>query len=77
VGVKEAGYPTMNAVSIISEGAHTTLRCEQWVPKPVVEVFTFFCLQRTPLLAWVDKDVEQIFIYRQQIIADMFSARRS
>jgi uncharacterized protein len=163
----------MNAVSILPEGAHTTLRCEQWVPKPVVEVFTFFAnaynleqitppflrfsvrsmttptvqrgteityrlrlhrfpiswtsrieawepphcfidvqirgpfrlwhhrhectpenhgtrirdtvhyrapctwLQRTPLLAWVDRDVEQIFIYRQQIIADMFSARRS
>jgi ligand-binding SRPBCC domain-containing protein len=32
----------MQAVNILSELGHTTLRCEQWVPKPLGEVFTFF-----------------------------------
>jgi uncharacterized protein len=163
----------MNVVSILSEGAHTTLHCDQWVPKPLAEVFAFFAdaynlehitppflrfsvrsvttpavqrgteityrlrlhrlpiswasrieaweppyrfidvqirgpfrlwhhrheftsethgtrirdtvqyrapctwLQRTPLLSWVDRDVEQIFTYRQRIIANLFSSGRS
>lgn len=32
----------MQTVSIISEAKHTTLRCEQWVPRPLAEVFAFF-----------------------------------
>jgi uncharacterized protein len=158
----------MEPVSIICEAEHTTLRCEQWVPRPLEDVFAFFAdaynleritptflrfsvrsmstpaiqrgteiayrlrlhglpvswlsrieaweppygftdvqvqgpfrlwhhqheftpqqrgtrirdtvryrapclwLQRTPVLAWVDRDLEQIFRYRQQIIARLF-----
>ena len=32
----------MRTVSILSETQHTTLRCEQWVPRPLEEVFAFF-----------------------------------
>jgi uncharacterized protein len=32
----------MHAVSISSEGGHTTLRCDQWVPQPLENVFAFF-----------------------------------
>jgi len=40
--LENAGHSTMQAVSILPAGAHTTLRCEQWVPKPLGEVFAFF-----------------------------------
>ena len=158
----------MQPVSISWEAEHTTLRCEQWVPRPLEDVFAFFAdaynleritppflrfsvrsmstpairggteiayrlrlhglpvswrsrieaweppfrftdvqvrgpfrlwhhqheftpeqrgtrirdtvhyrtpclwLQRTPLLAWVDRDLEQVFLYRQLVIERLF-----
>lgn len=32
----------------------------------------FDLLRRTPLLGWIDRDVESIFHYRQSVIADIF-----
>jgi uncharacterized protein len=40
--LENAGHSAMQAVSILPAGTHTTLRCEQWVPKPLGEVFAFF-----------------------------------
>lgn len=42
MGVTEVDQRIMQAVTIVSELGHTTLRCEQWVSKPLDEVFTFF-----------------------------------
>jgi ligand-binding SRPBCC domain-containing protein len=40
--LEKADHPTMQAVSVLPAGTHTTLRCEQWVPKALGEVFAFF-----------------------------------
>lgn len=172
-GSKKAGHPSIPTVSILSKTEHTTLYCEQWVPRPLEEVFAFFAdaanleritppflrfhvrsmstpalqpgteityrlrlhglpvswmsrieeweppyrftdvqirgpfrlwhhrheftpeqqgtrirdtvhyrapcawLQRTLRLSWIDKDLEQIFSYRQQIVQNLFADKNN